>query len=151
MTPLETDRLCDLITRKRVCLAELRDLGRRQLDLIQQDDMTQLLKVLSAKQHLIGNLQGIQRDLEPFRDQDPEQRRWRSPDDRARCAQEAAMCRQLLGEIVAQEKQSEGRLAQRRDETAIRLREAHAASLARGAYHADVKPTTGMLDVTSET
>jgi hypothetical protein len=150
MGPLETERLSDVISRKRACLVQLGDLGQRQADLIEGDDMTELLKVLAAKQHLIGSLQGIERELAPFRDQDPEERQWRTPEDRARCAHEANLCRQLLAEIVIQEKQSEGRLAERRNEAARRLRLAHAASQACGAYQSDTRTNTGMLDVMSE-
>ncbi|OHB77396.1 MAG: hypothetical protein A2W31_05945 [Planctomycetes bacterium RBG_16_64_10] len=150
MTPLETDHLSDLIARKRACLAELRDLGRRQMALIETGSMTQLLKVLAAKQHLIGVLQGIEQALAPFRDQDPQQRRWRSPADRAQCAEQADLCGQLLREIVAQEKESEGRMLQRRDEAAARLRHVHAAAQARGAYQDGTAVRTGMLDLASE-
>jgi hypothetical protein len=151
MGPLETDRLSELVARKRACLAELCDLGRRQFELIEGDDLTALLKVLAAKQHLIGSLQGIERELLPFRDQDAEQRQWRSAADRARCAQEADVCQQLLAAIVTQEKKSEARLAVRRNEAAKRLRLAHAAALASGAYQSDQRSERGILDVMSET
>jgi hypothetical protein len=150
MDTLDTDRLSDLISRKRACLLQLCDLGRQQADLIERDDMTQLLKVLAAKQHLIGSLQGIERALVPFRDQDPQQRQWRTPVDRAHCAHEVTLCRQLLAEIVVQEKRSEGRLAARRNEAAQRLRLAHAASQACGAYQNDSKTETGLIDIMSE-
>jgi len=151
MTPLETDHLFDLIARKRACLAELRDLVRRQMELIAGGNMTRLLNVLSAKQHLIGTLQGIEQGLAPFRDQAPEARIWRSPARRADCVEQAAMCQQLLSEIVAREKESESRMTQRRDEAALRLRNAHAAAQAHGAYHANNGIQTGMLDLMSET
>ena len=149
MESFETDRLAELISRKLACLVQLCDLGRQQADLIEKDEMTQLLKVLAAKQHLIGSLQSMERELAPFRNQDPQQRQWRTPADRARCADEASLCRQMLAEIVTQEKQSEGRLAKRRNEAAQRLRLAHAAAQACGAYQNDTRTDTGMLDVMS--
>ena len=46
MPTLETDILADLIRAKRECLLQLRDLGRKQLELIDEGDMTALLDLL---------------------------------------------------------------------------------------------------------
>ncbi len=150
MQTLDTHKLAERIGQKHQCLVHLRDLARRQMALIAAGDMTQLLKVLSAKQHLIGSLQAIEKDLAPYRHDDPEQRRWPSPADRARCAQQAAACRELLAEIVRAEKSSESGLAERRDEIARRLQVAHVATRARVAYGGPPDPSPGMLDLASE-
>ncbi len=110
--------------------------------------MTELLDVLSAKQQMIVELQRIERGLDPFRTQDPEQRSWRSPDERTRCAEQLNRCEALLAEIVRQEKHSERDLIRRRDEAAARLEGVHAASQARGAYLAR-QPAASGLDLTS--
>ncbi len=150
MTFHETDLLIALIAKKQECLAQLCDLGARQLELIDDGDLTQLLKVLSAKQHVIGALQGIEKDLDPFSNQDPSERQWRSTEDRTHCAEQAAACQHLLGEIVLKEKESESRLTKRRDAVAVQLHDAHVAGKARGAYFAQSGLKTGMLDVTSD-
>ncbi len=145
---LSTDLLGDLIRRKHNCLLHLRDLGARQLGLVRQGSMDELLDVLAAKQQLLVELQRIERGLDPFRGQDPEARAWRSPDDRQRCAEELARCDALLAEIMAQEKQSEQELIRRRDEAARRLQGAHTAAQARQAYAAG-PPAPAGLDLTS--
>lgn len=145
---LSTDLLGDLIRRKHNCLLHLRDLGQRQLGLVRQGSMDELLDVLAAKQHLLVELQRIERGLDPFRKQDPEARSWRSPEDRQRCAEELARCDALLAEIMTQEKQSEQELIRRRDEAARRLQGAHTAAQARQAYAGD-PPATAGLDLTS--
>ena len=43
--------------------------------------MTDLLKLLAAKQTVLDQLQQVERQLDPFRDEDPEARVWRSPAD----------------------------------------------------------------------
>ncbi len=150
MTFHETDSLMALIANKQECLTQLCELGARQLELIDEGGLTQLLKVLSAKQHVIGALQGIEKDLKPFGNQDPSGRQWRSPKDRTHCAEQAAACKRLLSEIVRQEKESENQLKKRRDAVAVQLHDAHAAGKARGAYFAESDLKTGMLDVTSD-
>lgn len=145
---LSTDLLGDLIRRKHTCLLHLRDLGLRQLGLVRQGSMDELLDVLAAKQHLLVELQRIERGLDPFRHEDPETRSWRSPEDRQRCAEELARCDSLLAEIMAQEKQSEQELIRRRDEAARRLQGVHTAAQAREAYAACPTAPAG-LDLTS--
>jgi hypothetical protein len=130
----ETDLLADLIARKHRCLLDLRDLGRRQIELIERDEITRLLDLLSAKQSALTQLQRIERELAPFRGQDPEGREWRAPEARGQCARQLSECEALLGEIVGQERRSERELVRRRDEAALRLQGVHTASEARGAY-----------------
>jgi hypothetical protein len=148
---LDTNNLAQRIAQKRDCLARLRDLGVRQIELVEQGDLGALLKVLAAKQHLIEMLQTLERELEPFHAQDPERRRWASAELRRQCADQAEECKQLLAEIVAQERQSESKLIARRDEAADRLNGVFAAGHARNAYAHEPARGASMLDLTSET
>jgi len=112
--------------------------------------MAELLDVLAAKQRSISELQRIQRELEPFRDQAPEGRRWRTPGDRQECAEKVRRCEALLAEIMGQEKRSMDELILRRDDAATRLQGVHRASQARGAYTTGPDPAAGQLDLLSE-
>lgn len=150
MTGSETDLLSELIHQKYDCLTQLRDMGRKQLELAREGSMTHLLDVLSAKQRVLLELQRIESRLEPFRNQDPENRTWRTKDARQRCAQELAQCKLLFGEILAQEKESEQELTRRRDETATQLQGVRLAHHARGAYTARVSSGHSQLDLTSD-
>jgi hypothetical protein len=150
MTDFETDLLSGLIHQKYDCLTQLRDMGRKQLELVRDGSMSDLLDLLSAKQRVLLEVQRIERQLDPFRNQDPDKRPWPSSDARQRCAQELAQCELLLGEIVVQEKQSEQALIRRRDETAAQLQGVHLASQARGAYTSAVHEGYRQLDLTSD-
>ena len=145
-----TDQLAELIQRRHQNLVQLREISLRQSVLIEAGDMTELINVLSVKQRSIAALQAVDRELAPYRDQDPGQRQWRSPAARAQCAQLATECERLMSEIVQREQQSEQRMTQRRDEVATRLEIVHSAARARTAYDHDPIPTTGMLDVSSD-
>jgi hypothetical protein len=133
---LTTDRLAELIGEKRHVLAQLRDVGQRQTDLINHGDAGSLLKLLAAKQQLISTLQGVERELTPFYAEDPDRRAWASPQHRAKCAQQAAECNALLEEIVHLEKHGAEMMAARRNEVAEQLQQAHAAAHVRSAYQA---------------
>ncbi len=52
--------LSERIKQKHELLVQLRDIGLRQLELIGSGDMNQLLKVLAAKQRLLGILQTVE-------------------------------------------------------------------------------------------
>ncbi len=150
MSAYETEILSDLVRVKRECLLQLRELGSKQLALIDEGNMTSLMDVLAAKQRPLITLQRIERALAPFRNQDPEKRVWRSPEARAQCAEQLQQCETLLAEIVSQEKQCEAALIRRRDEAAAQLQGAHLAGCARHAYLPQANALLSQLDLFSE-
>jgi flagellar biosynthesis/type III secretory pathway chaperone len=131
-----TKRLAELIGKKRQVLRQLRVVGERQTDLINHGDTGSLLKLLAAKQQLISTLQSLERELTPYYAEDPDRRIWASPQDRAKCAEEAAECNALLEEIVQLEKDGAEKMTTRRNEVAEQLEQAHAAAHVRSAYQA---------------
>lgn len=136
MPTLSTNLLSELIHRKHAVLVELRDVGRRQRDVVESGETTALLELLGAKQSMIALLQQVERDLAPFHDDHPDERVWLSTDERQRCAQLAAECSQLLAEIVDLERTSAERLTERRNDVAAQLRQVYTAGQARSAYEA---------------
>ncbi len=146
----ETDLLSDLIDRKLQCLVQLRDMGRRQFELVEEGSITSLLDLLSAKQEVLARMQSIERRLDPFRDQDPDARRWRSPQKRRSCAEQVKRCERLLAETLAQEKRSEQELIRRRDEAAHQLQGIQHAGQACGAYAAAAAFSAHQLDLCSD-
>lgn len=150
MSDFETDWLGDLIRRKRSCLAQLLQLGMTQLELVRAGRINELLELLAAKQHVLTQVQQLERQLDRFRGEDPQKRRWRTPEARQACAADLADCERLLAQIMAQEKQSEQELVLRRDEAAARLAGVHSAGEARSAYTAQLQPAAGRLNLVSE-
>lgn len=150
MTAFETDLLSELIQRKQECLSQLKVMGRRQAEVVESGSMTDLLDVLAAKQRLLSRLEQTERELDPFRGQDPEQRRWRTPQLRQACADKLAQCATLLREIITQEKESERDLIRRRDQAAVRLQGAHRADEARCAYMNQTPADRGRARFTSD-
>lgn len=133
MIPNDTEQLTRLIRQRHADLVGLRDLGRKQLELIDAGQMGPLLTLLAGKQRVLVDLQATE-TLDPFRQQDPAARSWPSAAERQQCARLAADCESLLAEIVAQDRQAEARMVRRRDETVQSLEHVHAAGAVRGAY-----------------
>jgi hypothetical protein len=152
MTTHDTRRLSDLIGAKHDCLLQLRELGRRQQDLIDAGDMTRLLSLLADKQRAIGELHDVERLLDPFRSQNPAARVWSGEAERIRCSSLADQSARLLAEVLDVEKRCEESLRRRRDDAAAQLSVVQAAGAARGAYaDADSLPSgSAVLDLTSD-
>ncbi|WP_254512047.1 hypothetical protein [Anatilimnocola floriformis] len=126
--------LANLMARKTQLLELLRKLGAAQLSLVDEGDMSRLLQVLGSKDSLLAQLQLVERELDPFRDEDPNRRQWASPELRASCRRDADRCAVLLTEIMAIEKQSEVEMSRRRDATAAQLQGMYGTQEAQGAY-----------------
>ena len=162
---LTTDRLAELVGQKRQVLAQLRQVAVRQGELVEAGDAATLLKLLAAKQNLLGGLQKVERALAPFHGQDPDARAWPNATARAACAADAAECSRLLEQVMQLEREHERRMTARRDHVAQQLRVAHAAHQAAGAYGQqatrrptapspavlETHPATSGLDLTSGT
>src|SRR5262245_40525201 len=111
-----TQKLAELIRKKHQVLVKLRDIGRRQADLVAGGEIGALLKLLAGKQQLIAGLQTLEAELKPYYAQDPDSRAWQSPADRAACAKLADECNALLEEIVGLEKRGAEQMDARRND-----------------------------------
>jgi hypothetical protein len=96
---------------------------------------------------MIGQLQEIERRLDPFRHEDSQSRRWRSPEARQRCARQIEECDLLLQRLLAQEKEGERELTLRRDRTSQQLQGVVAARQARQAYMNPGRGAANRLDL----
>ena len=145
----DTKQLAGLVQRKQECLGRLLALGRKQMELIQQDQISGLLDLLVVKQRALAELQQVERAMDPHRQESPENRRWAVPEDRQRCAQRLEQCEQTLREIVALETRSQDELTRRRDAAADQLQGMHMAGVARAAYQTEPLLVNTRLDLSS--
>jgi flagellar biosynthesis/type III secretory pathway chaperone len=146
---MDTDVLAELIDQKYEVLSLLRQLARAQVTIIQDSDMTRLMKLLATKQNLLNQLQDLERQLDPYRDQDPDSRQWRSPEHRQQTRDMATRCESLLNELMLIEKQCEGDLVVRRDAASTQLQGVHNVTQATNAYLSN-GPTHSQLDLSSD-
>jgi len=131
-----TKQLAELIRQKHQVLVQLREVGRRQTDLVASGDVSSLLTLLAAKQKLINALQAIERELTPYYGEDPEHRVWPSAQVRLDCAERISECNAILEEIVHLENLGAENMTARRNEVAEQLQRVHSSAQVRGAYEA---------------
>jgi len=146
----DSQQLAATMARKAQLLELLRRLGDAQLSLVNDGDMAKLLQVLASKESLLTQLQQVERQLDPFRSEDPERRRWESQAAREACQRDANRCSQLLSEIVVLEKKSEAEMITRRDATALQLQGMYVSQEAQGAYITAPASLTTALDLSME-
>ena len=146
---METLRLVQLVDCKLQILELLSRLARQQLEIIATGDMTSLLRLLSAKQTVMDQLQKVERQLDPFRDQHPDARAWPSPADRERCQQKVQRCNELVSEMMQLQRQAEAEMVRRRNDAAENLSGVHSASEARLAYGSELSSSVG-LDLSTQ-
>ncbi|MHC2067404.1 flagellar protein FlgN [Bremerella sp. T1] len=147
----ETDQLVQLIDQKHEVLTQLLTLSQYQLRLAGHDShIDDLMRVLAAKQTLIERLTRIDRTMDPFRQQNPESRVWRSASERTQCSQKAKQCEVLLTELKQLEHKSTEVVASHRDEISKLLRETHTSVDSASAYSEMNAPTSGGFDFTAE-
>jgi hypothetical protein len=137
---LDTNRLSELIGAKLKMVELLAQLARRQLALVEAGETSDLLKLLAAKQSVLARMQEVERLLDPFREQDPDARVWRSVEDRSRSQDQARRCDELLAETMRLEKEGEAGVVRRRDAAAAVLASARAAADVQAAYAAPLAP-----------
>jgi flagellar biosynthesis/type III secretory pathway chaperone len=148
---MRTDLLTNLMDQKHDVLVQLHQLSQQQRVRVDEGhEISELLGLLAAKQTLLEKLNALERQLDPFRQEDPESRRWRSASDRRRCAQVAGRCQSLMGEILELEKRSETELRRRRDRTAEQLQAVSNATAAREAYAASAPASAAPCDLSAE-
>jgi hypothetical protein len=108
------------------------------------------MRILGAKGRLLAVMQDIEQQLDPFRHENPDERKWNSDAQRALCRQRSAECESILKQIVLTERQSEELLIRHRDEAATQLGGAHVALAARAAYRPSQSTGHAQLDLSSE-
>jgi hypothetical protein len=147
---VETDQLSKLIDAKHGVLLQLYELAQRQHALAESAQPGELISLLAVKQRLLDDLSTLEQQLDPFRQQDPQTRVWRSPADRARCAGVAGTCRQLLDQVMTLERDAMEVLQSRQQQTSATIRSANDAADARSAYLNNNLSEYQRLDLASE-
>jgi hypothetical protein len=143
----KTEQLAALVAAKQHVLEILVQLSKRQLEVIGTGDISLLMKVLSAKQTVMNQLQTIEGEMKPFRDENPEERVWRSAEDRTACQARAERCNALLAEALALEQQAEQAMVEKRDAAGATLAAVQTAADARFAYASNPIPSVATLQV----
>ncbi|MDA7979132.1 MAG: hypothetical protein MPJ50_10240 [Pirellulales bacterium] len=129
-----SERLLQLAQTRRDCLLRVSRYGAGQIALIEQGDMGRLLTLLAEKSRELETLTQVDEQLKPFRDLPLKSHDWSSEQDRADCRKLLDESEAIMKEILAQEKESETKLAARRTDVSQQLQTLQGANQASTAY-----------------
>jgi flagellar biosynthesis/type III secretory pathway chaperone len=139
-----------LLTCQDELLDQLLEIGRRQLDAIENGRMSELLGLLAEKQPLVDQLADLANRLKTLRENEPSAATV-ADTNLAECRKLRQTATTSFEELFTLEQQCETLLCDRRDQIGARLQATNNALSAANAYR-EIPPTTslgGQLDLSS--
>lgn len=129
-----TKKLQELGNLKLHLLRSARELSIQQVEVMQSDDVATLLTVLSRKSEILDTLKTLQKELDPYRNQQPEDRRWDSAEGQAACRTTFEEIDRLLEELSQMDNQALDQMTQQRDAMASQIAQFATAEAVQNAY-----------------
>lgn len=148
---LTTERLAHLVHQKSILVRELHKLVTKQQEMIRNQEVD-LIPLLAVKQRVLETLSEVDRAMDPFRQQDPDRRAWKSVEVRNACRDEADQCESLFRQVLLIENDCSMVLQQQQQKTREQLQGAVAAGQVSRAYQQNQAAVTSQhrLDLVSE-
>ncbi len=126
--------LSELIAQRWSALDELLELGRLQTEAINAGQMSQLMRILSAKQAPLNRLDSIAKLIRAAADDDPTQRAWDNPSIRESCRAQQEQCDQMHLDLLAIEAACETALQENRSSLQAEILQMNASHQAAKYY-----------------
>jgi len=143
-----TEILVECMELRLTLLRSLQALDRSNVDVSGGTNIDVTLGKLSRKQSLLDELATLGLRLDPFVQDDPETRVWKSPERRAWCASIAEKGNSILQQVIVRDQAAIEEMAQQRDAVAAQLQEGTDSILAHTAYTAGIAVSDTALDIT---
>jgi len=129
-----TKKLQELGSLKLHLLRSARELSIQQFEVMQSDDVATLLTVLSRKSEILDTLRTLQKDLDPYRNEQPEDRQWDSAEERLSCRKTFEEIDRLLEELTQMDNLALEQMTQQRDAMACQIAQFATAEAVQNAY-----------------
>ena len=127
-------RLLQIVQAQIPLLEQMLRLSEKQLNLVQLSDMTLLLQLLAQKQKVYEMFEALRRQLDPYQDIKPQDRKWESEQERLDCEAAIQTSKELLAAIMELDRQSESDLARQKDEIQRQMRKMDTSGKAAVVY-----------------
>ena len=153
---MNAEQLKQLLDQRFDLLEQLIAQSERQSDCIKQNQMTDLMQILSSRQKMIEALTQVSRKLREAVGDDPESRVWKDSAERGIYRRRQEKCDQMHQDLLAIEAQCESMLQENRLEIETKMHQLDRGHHAANRYqqndqHAQTVNTRtrgGMLDLT---
>lgn len=131
---MSTDTLSELIAKRLAIIERIVELSQKQLEVVRNGEISVLLGLLGLKQKFLGELGNIERELDPFRNEKPEDRVWTEESKRERCEATIKYCEELLAYVMELDALSEREISEKKDRTEERLKKLDQGTTVHNAY-----------------
>ncbi|MDR1491586.1 MAG: hypothetical protein LBT05_02515 [Planctomycetaceae bacterium] len=135
----DTEQFFQLIQKKRERLICIRELSQRQLQYVGEENLGALLELLAAKQRLLIEIEGVDKHLAKYREDDPEKRVWSSPEMRQQCRETAAQCDILIRKILEIDGLAGRQLTEKKEAAGRSLKQLDNSARVQNAYRQQKK------------
>ncbi len=130
----DSEHLYQLVQQKLERLEQLHSCSGNQMRYVETDNMGAVLEILAAKQRLLIEIEGFDRQIAGYHVDDPEERVWPTPDMRERCREMIARCDRLVRETLEFDRAAEQSLIVKKEEARKQLRQFTGTTQVQGAY-----------------
>ncbi|TWU50893.1 FlgN protein [Rubripirellula tenax] len=148
---MNATELSELFERRFDMLSQLLELSEKQIKAIDENRMSDLMRILSDKQQPITQLVQIGQSLANAVGEDPTARVWSSPEERQRCRNQQQQCESMHDQLLAIEADCEVKLVANRASAQEKLQRHDSVRVAATSYaqSQNAPPSGGSLDLSS--
>ena len=130
----DSEHLYQLIEQKLKLLEQLAACSGNQMQYVDAENLEALLEILAAKQRMLLEIEGIDRQITGYHVDNPDDRVWPSQEMRSRCREMVSQCDQLVREALANDQLAEQQLMYKKNAVKQQLLQVSDKIRVQGAY-----------------
>jgi len=130
----DSEHLFQLVGQKLERLEQLHSYSGNQMPYVETEDMGAILEILAAKQRLLIEIEGIDRQIAGFHVDDPEERVWPTQEMREQCREKISQCDRLVRETLENDQIATERLTEKMSSAKQQLQQFIDTTHVQGVY-----------------
>ena len=130
----DSEHLFQLVGQKLERLELLHAYSGNQMQYVESEDMSAILEILAAKQRLLIEIEGIDRQITGYHVDDPEERVWPTQDMRVQCREKISQSDRLVREMLEYDRIATERLTEKKSVAKQQLQQFVDTAHAQGVY-----------------
>ncbi|MCL2304583.1 MAG: hypothetical protein FWC43_04500 [Planctomycetaceae bacterium] len=115
-------------------LEQMLRVSEKQLEVVRLGDMTLLLQLLARKRKVYDTFEELERQLDPYRNIEPQDRKWESEQQRLDSDAAIERSKELLAAILELDQQGEAELLRQKDDVQRQMQKMDTSGKAAAVY-----------------
>jgi len=130
----DSEHLFQLVGQKLELLQRLHACSGNQIQYVETEDMGAILEILAAKQRLLLEMEGLDRQIAVYHVEYPEERVWPTDEMREQCREKISQCDRLVREMLEYDQIAAERLAEKKSTAKQQLQQFVHTAHVQGVY-----------------